>query len=84
MHFDLPVPRMIFDVVLEDGAKTRVRRHGNPEGAGFSSATAMALPPTPIIPTGNTSSKFDLLVFDCRNHGQKANFNSVRLNPFRE
>jgi hypothetical protein len=31
MHFDLPVPRMIFDVVLEDGAKTRVRRHGNPE-----------------------------------------------------
>ena len=32
MHFELPAPSMVFDVALEDGAKIRMRRHGNPDG----------------------------------------------------
>ena len=32
MNFVVPVPSETFDVDLEDGAKIRVRRHGNPDG----------------------------------------------------
>ena len=37
MHFELPTPSMIFEVVLEDGAKIRVRRHGRADGFLFFS-----------------------------------------------
>ena len=32
MPLEIPAPHTIFDVPLEDGARIRVRRHGNPEG----------------------------------------------------
>jgi hypothetical protein len=32
MQFEIPGPRMTFEVPLEDGAKIRMRRHGNPDG----------------------------------------------------
>ena len=32
MTFELPTPRMIFDVALDDGAKIRVQRHGRTDG----------------------------------------------------
>ena len=71
MPFELPAPSMIFDVALDDGAKIRMRRHGFADGVrllfshgnGFA-ADAYFLYWQHLLP------KFDLLVFDFRNHGQ--------------
>ena len=32
MQFEIPAPSMTFEVPLEDGARIRMRRHGNPDG----------------------------------------------------
>jgi hypothetical protein len=32
MHFEISAPSMTFDVALKDGARIRMRRHGNPHG----------------------------------------------------
>ena len=32
MHFEIPAPHQTFDIPLEDGARIRIRRHGNPAG----------------------------------------------------
>ena len=32
MHFEIPAPHQTFDIPLEDGARIRMRRHGNPDG----------------------------------------------------
>ena len=32
MPFEIPTPSMTFEVPLEDGARIRMRRHGNPDG----------------------------------------------------
>jgi pimeloyl-ACP methyl ester carboxylesterase len=71
MHFEIPAPSTTFDVALEDGARIRMRRHGNPDGVrllmthgnGFA-ADAYYAYWQHLLP------KFDLLVFDFRNHGQ--------------
>ena len=67
MHFELPTPSMTFDVMLEDGAKIRVRRHGHADGVrlflshgnGFA-ADAYLLYWQYLLP------KFDLVIFDLR------------------
>ena len=32
MSFEIPTPSLTFEVPLEDGARIRMRRHGNPDG----------------------------------------------------
>ncbi len=32
MQFEIPPPSTTFEVPLEDGARIRMRRHGNPDG----------------------------------------------------
>ena len=71
MTFELPAPSAIFDVDLDDGAKIRMRRHGNPKGVESCSRTGMVLPPTPISPIGGIFSIDSIWsIFDFRNHGQ--------------
>ena len=71
MTLIVPAPHESFDVDLEDGAKIRVRRHGNPDGArltvthGNGFATDAYLPFWQLL-----APKYDLMVFDFRNHGQ--------------
>jgi pimeloyl-ACP methyl ester carboxylesterase len=71
VSFVVPTPSMTFDVTLDDQAKIRVRRHGNPDGArllithGNGFAVDAYLPFwQQFLPT------HDLIVFDFRNHGQ--------------
>ena len=71
MHFELPAPGMTFDVVLNDGAKIRMRRHGNPDGVRLLLTHGNGFAADAYYPYWqHLLQKFDLLVFDFRNHGQ--------------
>ena len=71
MIFELPAPHTIFDVALDDGAKIRMRRHGNPDGVRLLLAHGNGFAADAYYPYWqHLLQKFDLLVFDFRNHGQ--------------
>jgi len=71
MHFELPAPRLSFDVALDDGAQIRVRRHGNPGGVRLLLTHGNGFAADAYYPYWrHLLAKFDLLVFDFRNHGQ--------------
>jgi pimeloyl-ACP methyl ester carboxylesterase len=71
MHFELPAPTMTFDVALDDGAAIRMRRHGNPNGVRLLLTHGNGFAADAYFPYWRQLlAKFDLLVFDFRNHGQ--------------
>jgi pimeloyl-ACP methyl ester carboxylesterase len=71
MRFEIPPPRMTFGVALDDGAKIRVRRHGNSEGVRLLLSHGNGFAADAYFPYWqHLLSTFDLLVFDFRNHGQ--------------
>jgi pimeloyl-ACP methyl ester carboxylesterase len=71
MHLKLPTPSMTFEVPLDDGAKIRMRRHGNPAGVRILVTHGNGFAADAYYPYWRQLlSKFDLLVFDFRNHGQ--------------
>jgi pimeloyl-ACP methyl ester carboxylesterase len=70
MSFELPTPRMIFDVTLEDGAKISVRRHGRADGVRLFFSHGNGFAADAYFPYWRyLLMKFDLVVFDFRNHG---------------
>jgi pimeloyl-ACP methyl ester carboxylesterase len=71
MSFQLPTPSMTFEVALDDGAGIRVRRHGSPEGVRLLMTHGNGFAADAYFPYWRQFlDKFDLLVFDFRNHGQ--------------
>src|SRR3954471_20931251 len=71
MMIEIPAPAETFEVGLSDGARILMRRHGKPDGVRL------------LVPHGNgfaadayypywrqLLARFDVLVFDFRNHGQ--------------
>jgi pimeloyl-ACP methyl ester carboxylesterase len=71
MHFDLPAPHQTFDVALDDGARIRVRRHGNPQGTRLLLSHGNGFASNAYYPYWqHLLADFDLLVFDFRNHGE--------------
>jgi pimeloyl-ACP methyl ester carboxylesterase len=62
---------MTFDVALEDGARICMRRHGNPDGVRLLLTHGNGFAADAYFPYWqHLLPKFDLLVFDFRNHGQ--------------
>jgi pimeloyl-ACP methyl ester carboxylesterase len=71
MHFEIPAPHQSFDVPLEDGARIRIRRHGNPAGVRLLITHGNGFATDAYYPYWqHLLGKFDLCVFDFRNHGQ--------------
>jgi pimeloyl-ACP methyl ester carboxylesterase len=71
MHFELPAPSLVFDVALDDGAKIRMRRHGNPDGPRLLLAHGNGFASDAYFPYWqHLLPTFDLLIFDFRNHGR--------------
>jgi len=71
MHFALPAPSTTLDVVLDDGAEIRMRRHGNPDGIRLLVTHGNGFAADAYFPYWqHFLPQFDLLVFDFRNHGQ--------------
>jgi pimeloyl-ACP methyl ester carboxylesterase len=71
MAFELPAPSDVFDVTLDDGAKIRMRRHGNPNGARLLLSHGNGFAADAYFPYWRYFlDRHDLVVFDFRNHGQ--------------
>jgi pimeloyl-ACP methyl ester carboxylesterase len=71
MTFEIPAPSETFDVTVDDGAKIRMRRHGNPDGVRLLLTHGNGFAADAYFPYWqHLLPKFDLLVFDFRNHGQ--------------
>jgi pimeloyl-ACP methyl ester carboxylesterase len=71
MQFEIPAPGTTFEVPLEDGARIRMRRHGNPDGVRLLVTHGNGFAADAYFPYWrHLLSKFDVLVFDFRNHGQ--------------
>jgi pimeloyl-ACP methyl ester carboxylesterase len=67
----IPAPHLIFDVPLEDGARIRVRRHGNPDGVRLFLSHGNGYAVNGYLPYWqHLLNDFDLVVFDFRNHGE--------------
>jgi pimeloyl-ACP methyl ester carboxylesterase len=73
MQFNIPQPSTTFEVPLDDGARIRMRRHGNPDGVRLLVTHGNGFAAEAYYPYWrHLLSKFDVLVFDFRNHGQNA------------
>jgi pimeloyl-ACP methyl ester carboxylesterase len=69
--FELPVPSLVFDVDLDDGAKIRVRRHGNPDGVRILLSHGNGFAADAYFPYWRRFlDRYDVIIFDFRNHGQ--------------
>src|ERR1700733_7221893 len=73
MLLEIPVPRETLDVSLSDGARIRVRRHGNPDGVRLFLSHGNGYAIDGYLPYWqHFLADFDVIVFDFRNHGQNA------------
>ncbi len=71
MRFEIPSPSLTFQVPLEDGAAICMRRHGNPEGVRLLVTHGNGFAADAYFPYWqHLLDRFDLLVFDFRNHGR--------------
>jgi len=71
MSFELPSPSATFEVVLDDGAKIKMRRHGNVSGPRVLLAHGNGFAANAYYPYWRyLLSNYDLIVFDFRNHGE--------------
>jgi pimeloyl-ACP methyl ester carboxylesterase len=71
MLLEIPTPHTTFDVLLEDGARIRVRRHGNPEGVRLFLSHGNGYAINGYLPYWqHFLDRFDLIIFDFRNHGE--------------
>ncbi len=71
MTFALPAPSTVWDVDLDDGARIRMRRHGNPNGTRILLSHGNGFAVDAYYPYWrHFLDRFDLVIFDFRNHGQ--------------
>ncbi len=71
MSFIIPTPSTTLDVTLDDNAKIRLRRHGNPDGLRLLITHGNGFATDAYFPFWqHLLGKYDLIVFDFRNHGQ--------------
>ncbi len=67
----LPKPTAVLDVVMDDGAIIRVRRHGNRRGPRLVLSHGNGLAIDAYYPFWNLlRDRYDLILFDIRNHGE--------------
>jgi pimeloyl-ACP methyl ester carboxylesterase len=71
MQFEIPAPSQTFQVPLDDGARILMRRHGNPDGVRLLVTHGNGFAADAYYPYWRQLlAKFDVLVFDFRNHGR--------------
>jgi pimeloyl-ACP methyl ester carboxylesterase len=71
MTFELPVPSKTFEVALDDGARIKMRRHGNAAGPRLLLAHGNGFASNAYFPYWrHLLPNFDLIIFDFRNHGE--------------
>ncbi len=68
---EVPAPLRTIDAVMDDGAIIRVRQHGNPRGPRLALSHGNGLAIDGYLPFwGPLRERYELIVFDFRNHGR--------------
>jgi pimeloyl-ACP methyl ester carboxylesterase len=71
--WQVPEPHAVFDVALEDGAQIRVRQHGERAGPRLYVSHGNGFASDAYLPFwSRLLDRFELLMFDFRNHGHNA------------
>jgi pimeloyl-ACP methyl ester carboxylesterase len=71
LGIEIPAPVRAADAVMEDGAIIRIREHGNPNGPRLAMSHGNGLAIDGYLPFwGALRERYDLILFDFRNHGQ--------------
>ena len=71
MRLEVPAPHETFEVVLEDGARIKVRRHGRPGGVRLFVSHGNGYAIDGYLPYWqHFLPSYEVIVFDFRNHGQ--------------
>ena len=71
MLFEIPTPRDAFDLTMGDGAVIKIRQHGNPDGPRIMLANGNGFAADGYFPFwGPLCDRFDMTIFEMRNHGQ--------------
>jgi len=70
MNFQVPDASEILDLAMDDRAIVRARRHGNPDGVRLYVSNGNGFATDGYYPFWSLlAERFDLIVFDVRNHG---------------
>ena len=73
MPLVIPEPHEIIELAMDDGAVIRLRRYGNPDGTRMFVANGNGFAADGYVAFwGPLAERFDLVVFDMRNHGWNA------------
>ena len=78
LSIEVPVPLRVIEVTMEDGAIIRIRQHGNPAGPRLALSHGNGLAIDGYFSFwGPLLERYELILFDFRNHGQNPlhNFN---------
>ncbi len=71
MAFSVPKPNTVLDLEMGDGAKIKVRLHGNSKGSRIFIANGNGFAIDGYLPFwGPLCDRFEIAAFDFRNHGQ--------------
>ena len=71
MAFSVPKPNTVLDLEMGDGAKIKVRLHGNKKGSRIFIANGNGFAIDGYLPFwGPLCDRFEIAAFDFRNHGQ--------------
>lgn len=71
MSFEVPEPNAVETAEMSDGARILLRRHGNPDGARLVLSHGNGLAIDAYLPFwGLLLDRYDLVLFDARNHGR--------------
>jgi pimeloyl-ACP methyl ester carboxylesterase len=69
--FELPTPRQTFDLAMDDGVPIRIRQYGNPDGVRLFISHGNGFAIDGYLPFwGPLQERYELIIFDFRNHGQ--------------
>jgi len=71
LSIEFPAPLRIIELAMDDGAIIRIRQHGNPAGPRLALSHGNGLAIDGYLPFwGRLSERYELILFDFRNHGQ--------------
>jgi pimeloyl-ACP methyl ester carboxylesterase len=81
LSIEFPAPLRVIELAMEDGAIIRIRQHGNPAGPRLALSHGNGLAIDGYLPFwGALHKRYDLILFDFRNHGQNPLHNFAHHN----
>lgn len=79
--FTVPTPHQTFDLAMNDGVPIRIRHHGNTDGPRLFISHGNGFAVDGYLPFwGPLQERYELIIFDFRNHGQNQRSRGDRHN----